>query len=64
MKEITLSCSPDADDLFMVRALLDGRIDTGSYSYVIDTQPTDSLNRLAVVMGLMLSPYPWPITQR
>ena len=63
MKEITLSCSPDADDLFMVRALLDGRIDTGSYSYVIDTQPTDSLNRLASgdgpdVVAISVAHYP------
>ena len=63
MKEITLSCSPDADDLFMVRALLDGSIDTGGYCFVIDTQPTDSLNRLASgdgpdVVAISVAHYP------
>ncbi len=44
---ITVRCSPDADDLFMMRALTEGLIDTGDYRFVIDTSPTDELNRLA-----------------
>ena len=42
---ITLDCSPDADDLFMVRALLEGLIPMGDYTFAIDTAPTDALNR-------------------
>lgn len=45
--QIRVRCSPDADDLFMMRALLEKRIDTGDYDFVIDTAPTDALNRLA-----------------
>src|SRR5688572_15776176 len=44
---IRLAVSPDADDLFMVRALLAGVIDTRGDTYAIDTHPTDALNRLA-----------------
>jgi len=44
---IAVQCSPDADDLFMMRALLDGLIDTGPYRFEIDTRPTDALNRVA-----------------
>src|SRR4051812_39460654 len=44
---IRLTVSPDADDLFMVRALLEGRIDTGDYRFEIDQSPTDVLNLLA-----------------
>jgi 1,4-dihydroxy-6-naphthoate synthase len=44
---IRLAVSPDADDLFMVRALLAGVIDTRGDTYAIDTLPTDALNRLA-----------------
>jgi len=44
---IRVSCSPDADDLFMMRALLEGLIDTGPYRFEIDTAPTDALNRIA-----------------
>lgn len=47
MHTIRISCSPDADDLFMVRALLEGQIDTGDYRFEIGTSPTDALNRLA-----------------
>ena len=45
--QIRVTCSPDADDLFMMRALLDGHIDTGPYQFVIDMAPTDDLNRRA-----------------
>lgn len=51
MPTITLSCSPDADDLFMMRALIDERIDSGSYQFRITTEPTDSLNELASGQG-------------
>ncbi len=44
---IRVSCSPDADDLFMMRALLEGHIDPGPYTFDIDTAPTDALNRIA-----------------
>jgi 1,4-dihydroxy-6-naphthoate synthase len=44
---VTVQCSPDADDLFMMRALLEGIIDTGRYRFKIDTAPTDALNRIA-----------------
>ena len=44
---IRVTCSPDADDLFMMRALVDGSIDTGDYEFVVDHAPTDALNRIA-----------------
>ncbi len=47
MPTYTVQCSPDADDLFMMRALTNGAIDTGDRSYVVDTSPTDELNTLA-----------------
>lgn len=47
MTTIRVQCSPDADDLFMMRALLDGHLDTGPYRFVIDSAPTDALNRIA-----------------
>lgn len=50
-RHITVSCSPDADDLFMMRALLDGLIDTGEYEFTIGTSPTDALNRLGTEAG-------------
>ena len=49
--ELRVACSPDADDLFMMRALLEGLIDTGRYSFTITTEPTDDLNRLATEGG-------------
>ncbi len=45
--EISLAVSPDADDLFMVRALLERRLDTGPYTFRITHSPTDALNRIA-----------------
>ena len=61
--DISLACSPDADDLFMVRALLDGTIDTGPYRFDIQTHPTDALNRLgdrggADVLAISIAHYP------
>lgn len=44
---IRVSCSPDADDLFMMRALSEDLIDPGPYRFEIDTAPTDALNRIA-----------------
>ena len=63
MPDIHLSCSPDADDLFMVKALLDSEIDTGPYQFHISTQPTDSLNQLALgngpdVIAISVAHYP------
>ncbi|MCB9662520.1 MAG: ABC transporter substrate-binding protein [Alphaproteobacteria bacterium] len=46
MREVHVACSPDADDLFMVRAILLDLIDTGPYRFVVRTEPTDALNRL------------------
>lgn len=46
-RSIDLTVSPDADDLFMVRALLDGLIPTGGYAFRITSSPTDALNRVA-----------------
>lgn len=45
----TLRCaiSPDADDLFMFRALLLGLIDPGPVDFDITTNDTDALNRVA-----------------
>lgn len=64
MPTITLACSPDADDLFMMRALLEDAIDTGPYRFEIDSAPTDALNRLAAgraapdVIAISISHYP------
>lgn len=51
MIAITVACSPDADDLFMMRALLEGLIDTRGHRFVVDTVETDGLNRLAAGEG-------------
>lgn len=64
MRTITLACSPDADDLFMMRALLEGLIDTGGYRFEITTSPTDALNRLGDggegpdVLAMSIAHYP------
>lgn len=61
---ITLAVSPDADDLFMVRALLEGALDTGPYRFDIASSPTDALNRLASggegpdVVAISIAHYP------
>ena len=44
---VRVACSPDADDLFMMRALMDGHLDTGPYALEVEAHPTDVLNRLA-----------------
>ncbi|TNE85400.1 MAG: ABC transporter substrate-binding protein [Deltaproteobacteria bacterium] len=61
--DISLACSPDADDLFMVRALLEGLIDTGPYTFAIEASPTDALNRLGDsaapdVLAISIAHYP------
>jgi 1,4-dihydroxy-6-naphthoate synthase len=48
----------------MMRALLEQLIDTGPYQFEIDTQPTDSLNQLALddgpdVLALSVAHYPY-----
>lgn len=64
MRTIRISCSPDADDLFMVRALLEGQLDTGDYRFEIGTSPTDALNALAhgedapEVLAISIAHYP------
>lgn len=63
-RRITVACSPDADDLFMMRALLEERIDTGRYRFEITSAPTDALNRIAStgegpdVVALSIAHYP------
>lgn len=60
---LRVACSPDADDLFMMRALLLGLLDTGDLRFDIRTEPTDALNRLAAtdeVEVLALSIAHWP----
>lgn len=44
---IRVLCSPDADDLFMFRALMLGLIDPGPFDWDIETRDTDALNRIA-----------------
>ena len=51
MRNVTVCCSPDADDLFMMRGILEGAIDTGDYTFEITTEPTDFLNQLATGEG-------------
>lgn len=64
IRDIHLSCSPDADDLFMMRALLEERIHTGRYRFHIGTSPTDALNQVAAsgtgpeVIALSIAHYP------
>jgi 1,4-dihydroxy-6-naphthoate synthase len=63
--DISLCVSPDADDLFMVRALLEGQLDTGPYRFHIGSSPTDALNRLASgedppdVLAVSIAHYPF-----
>lgn len=46
---VRVQCSPDADDLFMMRALMEDRLDTGPYRFEVEARETDALNRLADV---------------
>lgn len=47
MSRIHARISPDADDLFMFRALLLGLVDDGGLDWDITTADTDALNRVA-----------------
>jgi len=47
-RSLVLRCSPDADDLYMFRALMEGLIDPGPFAWQITTLDTDALNRDAV----------------
>lgn len=47
MSSIRARISPDADDLFMFRALLLGLVDDGGLDWDITTADTDALNRVA-----------------
>jgi 1,4-dihydroxy-6-naphthoate synthase len=64
VRTLSVACSPDADDLFMMRALLEGLIPTGPYRFEITTSPTDALNRLADgddgpdVLAISIAHYP------
>jgi len=44
---VRCAISPDADDLFMFRALMLGLVDTEGLAFDIDTADTDALNKLA-----------------
>lgn len=61
---IRLAVSPDADDRFMVRALLEGLIPTAPYTFEVGESPTDALNRLASGAGgpevVAISVAHWP----
>jgi 1,4-dihydroxy-6-naphthoate synthase len=62
-RTIRVACSPDADDLFMMRALIEGRLDTGPYRFDVTTAPTDELNRMADrddvdVLAVSIAAYP------
>jgi 1,4-dihydroxy-6-naphthoate synthase len=50
-RHITVACSPDADDRFMMRAILLGLIDLRGYTFDIKMVETDGLNRLADADG-------------
>ena len=55
---IRCAISPDADDLFMFRALLLGAIDTDGFDFDITTADTDALNRAAAGQTLEASELP------
>ena len=47
-KEINISYSPDSDDLFMFYAIIENKIDTGSYTFKCITSDTEALNTSAL----------------
>lgn len=51
MRRVTVACSPDADDRFMMRAILLGLVDLRGYTFDIRFVETDGLNRLAGADG-------------
>lgn len=48
---IRAAISPDADDLFMFKALFDGAVDTEGLEFQVVTKDTDGLNRMATGDG-------------
>lgn len=61
--DVRVACSPDADDLFMMRALVERRIDTGPYTFHVEHHPTDALNQLGKsddidVLAISIASYP------
>lgn len=48
---LRVACSPDADDLFMVRGLVEGLVDPGGFTWSITPLETDALNRMASGQG-------------
>lgn len=62
-RPIRVACSPDADDLFMMRGLSEGLIDPGPFDWTITTAPTDALNRRGAlddidVLAISIAWYP------
>ena len=58
---LTCAISPDADDLFMFRALLEGLVDPRGLDFDITTKDTDALNREAGppdVTAISIAHYP------
>mgnify|MGYP000932369237 FL=1 len=47
LQRVRCAVSPDADDLFMFRALILGLVPTPGLDFVVQTADTDALNRLA-----------------
>lgn len=48
---VTAAISPDPDDLFMFRALIEGLVDTRGLEFDVVTADTDALNRMAAGEG-------------
>ncbi|MBM4367769.1 MAG: ABC transporter substrate-binding protein [Deltaproteobacteria bacterium] len=44
---IRAAISPDPDDLFMFRAIIEGLVDTSGLEFTVETADTDALNRMA-----------------
>lgn len=44
---VRAAISPDADDLFMFRAIIEGLVSTGDLEFDVTTADTDALNRMA-----------------
>ena len=48
---LTAAISPDPDDLFMFRALMEGLVDPRGLTFEVTTSDTDALNRMASGVG-------------
>lgn len=62
-RPLRVACSPDADDLFMMRALTERLIDPGPFDWQIVTAPTDALNQQGAldeldVLAISIAWYP------